>query len=54
MESLKMSCYHDKETNKRLIINLKFDQLKGHSLDSDITDSSRNIIVTMPEEYNIF
>jgi uncharacterized LabA/DUF88 family protein len=51
---LKNACYHDQKTNKRLIINLTFDKLKGHSLPQTIKDKSGNTLVEMPQEYQQF
>ncbi|GBR73780.1 circadian timing LabA-like protein [Candidatus Termititenax aidoneus] len=51
---LKNSCYHDLQTNKRLIINLAFDKLKGHSLPEVIKDKAGDILVAMPKEYQQF
>jgi uncharacterized LabA/DUF88 family protein len=51
---LKNVCYHDVKTNKRLIINLTFDQLKGHSLPETIKDKNGAVLVEIPKEYQKF
>jgi len=54
MTHLKNACFHDTKTNKRLIINLPFDKLKGHSLPKTIKDKNGNVLVEMPKEYSSF
>jgi uncharacterized LabA/DUF88 family protein len=54
MVHLKSVCFHDFKTNRRLIINLRFDKLKGHSLPQAIRDKSGNLLVEMPGEYQQF
>ncbi len=50
---LKEACYHDKATNKRLIINLHFDMLKGHSLPKEIKIAGKPPL-KMPGGYSEF
>jgi uncharacterized LabA/DUF88 family protein len=54
MVHLKTACHHDLKTNKRLIINLRFDKLKGHSLPKTIKDKAGNVLVEIPKEYQEF
>jgi hypothetical protein len=54
MVHLKSACYHDLRTNKRLIVNLGFDKLKGHSLPEIIKDKNGHVLVEMPKEYQKF
>ena len=54
MVHLKSACYHDLKTNKRLIINLGFDKLNGHSLPTIIKNEIGNVLVEMPKEYSVF
>jgi len=51
--NLKNACYHDKKSNKRLIINLHFDDLKGHSLPKEIKVHGK-LPIRMPREYQTF
>lgn len=50
---IKEACYHNKVTNKRLIVNLHFDMLKGHSLPAEIKVDGKPSI-KMPDEYKSF
>ena len=54
VNGLKDKCYVDKKTNKRLIINLKFSQLKGMSFEKEIQLSRNDITIKMPGEYSTF
>jgi uncharacterized LabA/DUF88 family protein len=53
MTRLKRAAYHDKKINKRLIINLKFDMLNGHSLPEEIKISGKPSL-KMPNGYQTF